>query len=100
MPIASPTLTFNNGARHCQMSPEKEPPFQLRNCLDVVIHYRKISAHLLYISVFQSLQVMPDSVTTWIAANQACSPPFSWNVLKFMSSELVMLSNHLISIYN
>ena len=40
---------------------------------------------------------MSDSVTPWTAAHQAAlSSTTSWNLLKFMSIESVMLSNHLI----
>ena len=40
---------------------------------------------------------MSDFVTPWTAAYQAfLSFTLSWNLLKLMSSELVMLSNHLI----
>ena len=77
---------------------------QLRNSgLDVAIHYgkKKISAHLLYISIFQSLSHVWLFVTPWTEAHQTpLLSTISRNVLKFMSIELVMLSNHLISIYN
>ena len=44
-----------------------------------------------------SLQVMSDSVTPWIVVRQApLSSTISWSLLKFMFSESVMLSNHLI----
>ena len=48
-------------------------------------------------SVQFSLSVMSDSATPWTAAPQASlSITNSWNVLKLMSIELVMPSNHVI----
>ena len=47
--------------------------------------------------VFQSLSHVQFLVTSWTAACQAPLPStISWNLLKFMSIESVMLSNHLI----
>ena len=41
--------------------------------------------------------VVSDSVTPWTAARQApLSPTISRSVLKFISIELVLLSNHLL----
>ena len=43
---------------------------------------------------------MSNSATPWIAACQASlSSIISWSLLRFMSIELVMLSNHLIICY-
>ena len=48
-------------------------------------------------SVQFSYSVVSDSVTPWTAVHQASlSITNSWNLLKLMSIELVMLSNHLI----
>ena len=45
--------------------------------------------------VWFSCSVMPTSATPWTAARQApLSITNSWNVLKLMSIELVMPSNH------
>ena len=51
----------------------------------------------IFIVVVQSLRHVPLFVTPWTAAHQA-SPSFtiSWSLLKFMSIESVMPSNHLI----
>ena len=50
-----------------------------------------------FIFVAQSLSCVRLFVTPWTAACQAPLPStISWNLLKFMSTELVMLSNHLI----
>ena len=50
-------------------------------------------------SVQFSCSVMSDSVTPWAAARQASlSITNSWSLLKLMSTELVMPSNHLISV--
>ena len=50
-----------------------------------------------FIFVVQSLSCVRLFVTPWTAACQAPLPStISWNLLKFMSTELVMLSNHLI----
>ena len=44
-----------------------------------------------------SLSVMPHSATPWTAAHQASLPfTISWSVLKFVSIESMMPSNHLI----
>ena len=44
-----------------------------------------------------SVSVMSDSVTPWTAARQASlSFTICWSLLRFMSIELVLLSNHLI----
>ena len=48
-------------------------------------------------SVQFSCSVMSDSATPWTAACQAClSITNSWSLIKFMSTESVMPSNHLI----
>ena len=50
-------------------------------------------------SVQFSCSVMSDSATPWTAACQAClSITNSWSLLKFMSIESVMPSNHLSSV--
>ena len=47
--------------------------------------------------VVQSLSCVRLFVTSWTAAHQtSLSSPISWSLLKFMSIELVILSNHLI----
>ena len=44
------------------------------------------------------IAIVSDSLTPWTAAHQASlSSTVSWSLLKFMSTESVMLSNHLIS---
>ena len=44
-----------------------------------------------------SCSVMSDSATPWTAAHKASLPiTNSWSLLKLMSIQLVMLSNHLI----
>ena len=49
--------------------------------------------------VFQSLNIVRLFATPWTAAHQApLSSTVSWSLLKFMSPELVMLSNHLTSV--
>ena len=58
-----------------------------------------INEHLIcfYISLLFSHSVMPNSATPWTAACQASlSFTISWSLLKLMSIELVMPSNHLI----
>ena len=53
--------------------------------------------HFAPIVTVQSLSVVPDSVTPWTAARQASlSITNSWSLLKLMSIESVMPSNHLI----
>ena len=47
-------------------------------------------------SVQFSHSIMPDSVTPWTAACQASLSTNSWSLLKLLSIELVMPSNHLI----
>ena len=43
------------------------------------------------------IAIVSDSLTPWTAAHQASlSSTVSWSLLKFMSTESVMLSNHLI----
>ena len=50
----------------------------------------------IYLQLF-NLSVMSDSATPWTAACQASLPfAISWSLLKLMSIELVMPSNHLI----
>ena len=49
------------------------------------------------VAVVQSLSCVRFFATPWIAAHQApLSSTISWSLLKFMSIESVMLSNHLI----
>ena len=49
------------------------------------------------VDVVQPLSHVPLFTTPWTAAHQASlSSTASWNLLKFMSNELVMPSNHLI----
>ena len=53
---------------------------------------RYMSMHV----VVQSLSHVWLFMTPWTAACQACLSTISWSLLKLMSIELVMLSNHLI----
>ena len=56
-----------------------------------------MSTDLLYSAVIQSLSPVQLFVTPWTAARQASlSFTISWNLLKLMSIESVMPSNHLI----
>ena len=58
-----------------------------------------INEHLIcfYISLLFSHSVMSNSATPWTAARQASlSSTISWSLLKLMSIELVMPSNHVI----
>ena len=60
----------------------------------------RVSTHLLLLSLF-SHRVVSDSATPWTAACQApLSSTISQSLLKFMSIESVMLSNHLILSYS
>ena len=55
------------------------------------------SIHIMYYSVQFSCSVVSDSATPWTAAHQASlSFTMSWSLLKLMSIEAVMPSNHLI----
>ena len=57
----------------------------------------KVGTLLLISSVQFSCSVVSDSVTPWIAARQASLPiTSSWSLLKLISIESVMSSNHLI----
>ena len=59
-------------------------------------HMPKHSAVAVCVQLF-SRSVISDSVTPWTAAHQASlSFTISWSLLKFMSIELVMPSNHLV----
>ena len=42
---------------------------------------------------------MSDSATSWVAACLSLSFTISWSLLKFVSTELLMLSNHLVYYY-
>ena len=54
-----------------------------------------IAMQIFFLLLF-SHSVVSDSMTPWTAASQASwSSTISWSLLKFMSIELVMLSNHL-----
>ena len=45
---------------------------------------------------FSLLSCVQSTLCPWTVAHQALRPTVSWNLLKFMSTESVMLSNHLI----
>ena len=56
-----------------------------------------IQWHLYLVAVVQLLSCVQLLVTPWVVARQAPpSPAISWSLLKFMSIESVILSNHLI----
>ena len=60
------------------------------------MYYTYIHIHI-YICIYQfSRSVMSDSVTPWTAAHQASLSITNWILLKLMSIELLMPSNHLI----
>ena len=64
----------------------------------VLIHFatREVQQSNVFV-VCQSLKLVRLFATPWTAAHQApLSSTVSWSLLKFMSIELVMLSNHLI----
>ena len=64
----------------------------------ILIHYFTFSS-LYFSSVHLSHSVVSDSVTPWTAACQATlSITNSWSLLKLMSIESVMPSNHLIPV--
>ena len=56
--------------------------------------------HTQIIVVFQSLSPVPLFVTLWTQHSRLSCPSFniSWNLLKLKSTELMMPSNHLISV--
>ena len=59
--------------------------------------FPKTAGTLLPLVVVQSLGAVQLFATPWTAASQApLSSTVSWSLLKFMSIELMMLSNHLI----
>ena len=61
-----------------------------------VVHSGFLYAHY-FIFVVQSLSRVRLFVTPWRAAHQAClSATISWSLLKLMSTEAVMPSNHLV----
>ena len=45
---------------------------------------------------FSLLSCVQSTLCPWTVAHQALRPTVSWNLLKFMSTELLVLSNHLI----
>ena len=64
--------------------------------LKLTVKKTKIMASDPINSVQFSHSIMPDSVTPWTAACQASLSTNSWSLLKLLSIELVMPSNHLI----
>ena len=70
---------------------------KILNYINLIFYLWKI--HSIYVSVVvaESLNCVWLFVTPWTVAHQASlSFTISWNMLKFMFVELVMLSNHLI----
>ena len=64
--------------------------------LKLIVKKTKIMASDPINSVQFSHSIMSDSVTPWTAACQASLSTNSWSLLKLLSIELVMPSNHLI----